>query len=283
MKPASSQSSPVLALVLVTALCGGVVGCGGAAGDSGPRPSGAAKDEAAPIGGPRAPRASLLNHGPRERRRVALTFDADMTQAKLAELRASGGAAASDWYDRRVVRELERTRTPATIFMGGLWARAHPEAARALARSPLFQIENHSLSHLGFKSPCYGLETTASRATKRREVIRSSNVIEEVTGERPRFFRFPGGCHAKKDLRLVAAAGEQPLGWDVVSGDAGQTDASAVAEAVRDGVKPGSIVVLHMVGAPNAPATAAALREIIPALRRDGYELVTIDTLLDRR
>ncbi|HLL86714.1 MAG TPA: hypothetical protein VK387_05345 [Thermoleophilaceae bacterium] len=119
MKPASSQSSPVLALVLVTALCGGVVGCGGAAGDSGPRPSGAAKDEAAPIGG-LGRRASLLNHGPRERRRVALTFDADMTQAKLAELRASGAAAASDSYDRRVVRELERTRTPATIFMAGL-------------------------------------------------------------------------------------------------------------------------------------------------------------------
>jgi peptidoglycan-N-acetylglucosamine deacetylase len=270
-----------LATALVLALASaGAAGCGGDA----ERPS-PARAKATPSADEQArpPRAELLNHGPRDRRRVALTFDADMTETKLAELRATGGGAdANDWYDRPVVQELERTRTPATVFMAGLWARAHPEAARALARSPLFQIENHSLSHLGFKSPCYGLETTASRSAKRREVVRSSDLIKEVTYERPRFFRFPGGCHSREDLRIVAAAGEQPLGWDVVSGDVGQPDAEAVAESVLDGVKSGSIVVMHMVGSPNAPATAAALRKIIPALRERGYELVTLDTLLER-
>jgi peptidoglycan/xylan/chitin deacetylase (PgdA/CDA1 family) len=42
-------------------------------------------------------------------------------------------------------------------------------------------------------------------------------------------------------------------------------------------------VVMHLVGAPNAPATAAALREIIPALRARGYELVTLERLLGGR
>jgi peptidoglycan-N-acetylglucosamine deacetylase len=50
----------------------------------------------------------------------------------------------------------------------------------------------------------------------------------------------------------------------VVSGDVGQSDAKAVAREVLEEAKPGSIVVLHLVGAPNAPATAKALREIIP-------------------
>jgi peptidoglycan/xylan/chitin deacetylase (PgdA/CDA1 family) len=78
----------------------------------------------------------------------------------------------------------------------------------------------------------------------------------------------------------VARAGEQPLGWDVISGDVGQPDAKAVAREVLSGVKPGSIVVLHLVGAPNAPATAEALREILPKLRDRGYELVTLEDLL---
>src|SRR5829696_5609819 len=110
MKPASSQSSPVLALVLVTALCGASSDAAGPPATPGLGLRGR-EGRGSRRSGARAPRASLLNHGPRERRRVALTFDADMTQAKLAELRASGAAAASDSYDRRVVRELERTRT----------------------------------------------------------------------------------------------------------------------------------------------------------------------------
>lgn len=186
----------------------GTTTCGDAPGDQGHRASTPAESRGDERRAAPRPRAALLNHGPRSRRRVALTFDADMTRTKLAELRAQRGTVASDWYDRRIVEELERTRTQATVFMSGLWARAHPEAARELARSPLFQVENHSLSHLGFRSPCYGLETTASEAVKRREVTRSSDVIEEVTGERPRFFRFPGGCHSRDDLGLVAAAGE---------------------------------------------------------------------------
>jgi peptidoglycan/xylan/chitin deacetylase (PgdA/CDA1 family) len=53
-----------------------------------------------------------------------------------------------------------------------------------------------------------------------------------------------------------------------------------VAREVLDGVRPGSIVVLHLVGAPNAPATAEALREILPKLRDRGYQPVTLEDLL---
>lgn len=55
-----------------------------------------------------------------------------------------------------------------------------------------------------------------------------------------------------------------------------------IVRAVVDEVKPGSVVVMHLVGSPNAPATAAALARIIPALRNRGYELVTLDRLLGR-
>jgi peptidoglycan-N-acetylglucosamine deacetylase len=274
------QKKPFRLTFILTAAAIGAAACGETSGDQAqPRATRAdAADDRRPA--VERPKAALLSHGPRHRRRVALTFDADMTRAKLAELRASGDAAVSDWYDERIVEELERTQTPATVFMSGLWAQAHPEAARALARSPLFQIENHSLSHLAFSSPCYGLETPSSQPEKHREVVRSSEVIEEITGERPRFFRFPGGCHSREDLQLVASAGEQPLGWDVVSGDVGQPDPSAVVREVLEVVRPGSIVVMHLVGAPNAPATAAAVRELIPALRERGYEPVTLDVLL---
>lgn len=45
-------------------------------------------------------------------------------------------------------------------------------------------------------------------------------------------------------------------------------------------VRPGAIVMMHLQGGANAPATGTALRIIIPALRQRGYRLVTVSELL---
>ena len=81
-------------------------------------------------------------------------------------------------------------------------------------------------------------------------------------------------------MKLVAAAGETPVQWDVVSGDPGQPSASVVANNVLRGAHPGSIIVMHLVGAPNAPATAAALQTILPGLKQRGLHPVTLEKLL---
>lgn len=221
--------------------------------------------------------ASLVNHGPRNGRRVALTFDADMTEGMLAQLRSG---EVSSWYNRAVVRELRSTKTPATIFLTGLWAKTYPRQVRSFAQDPLFELANHSWDHTSFESNCFGLPFARSDARRRAEVTDAAAEIERATGEQPFYFRFPGGCHTTADLKLVASLGEQPVGWDVVSGDAFERDAAVIVDNVLGGVRPGSIVVMHLHGGPNAPATDDALREIIPALRDRGYEFVTLSELL---
>jgi peptidoglycan/xylan/chitin deacetylase (PgdA/CDA1 family) len=81
----------------------------------------------------------------------------------------------------------------------------------------------------------------------------------------------------------VRSLGEQPVQWDVVSGDAFQRDPQVIVRSVLAAVRPGSIVIAHCIGAPNAPATAAAMSVIIPALRARGYRLVTLAQLLGKR
>jgi len=44
--------------------------------------------------------------------------------------------------------------------------------------------------------------------------------------------------------------------------------------------KPGAIIVMHLNGAPHAPATATALHSLIPALRTRGLQFVTVRDLL---
>jgi peptidoglycan/xylan/chitin deacetylase (PgdA/CDA1 family) len=119
-----------------------------------------------------------------------------------------------------------------------------------------------------------------SEAEKRGEVRRGAVSLAAVAGVSPRYFRFPGGCEDAADVRLVASLGEQAVQWDVVSGDSYLHDPDAIARRVVDETRPGSIVVLHLVGAPNAPATAGALQSAIPQLRAKGLRFVRLRRLL---
>jgi peptidoglycan/xylan/chitin deacetylase (PgdA/CDA1 family) len=103
-----------------------------------------------------------------------------------------------------------------------------------------------------------------------------------VAGVRPRYFRFPGGCETAADIHLVAALHEQPVQWDVDSGDAFQPDPQVIVRQVLRAARPGSIIVAHCIGAPNTPATARAMAILIPRLRAEGYRFVTLATLLRR-
>jgi peptidoglycan/xylan/chitin deacetylase (PgdA/CDA1 family) len=218
----------------------------------------------------------LVVHGSRAYREVALTFDADMTYEML-DLLHSGRVAS--FYDPEIVRELRATRTPATVFMTGLWAQRYRDAARSIAHDPLFEVGNHSFDHAAWQPPCYGLPLVGAIG-KRGEVLRAADAITRVTRVPVRWFRFPGGCHNASDVALVRSLGETPVQWDVVSGDAFLHDPAYVAHLVVAGARPGSIVVMHLMGPPRTPATAGALRILIPALRARGYRFVTLSQLL---
>ena len=205
---------------------------------------------------------------------IALTFDADMTPSMYA--RALDGGS---FYDERIPALLRAHRAPATIFVSGLWALAHADILRALAADPLFEIGNHTLSHAAFRAPCYGLSVAGTDERKRFEIAEAGTIIHEVTGKRPRYFRFPGGCHDAADLRLVGELGYRAIGWDVSSGDAFATDAAAVAETALGGARAGSVVVMHLGGA-NAPVSADALERILVRLPSAGLVPVPLADLL---
>jgi hypothetical protein len=204
---------------------------------------------------------------------VALTFDLDMNPDMAAAAR--GGFR---WINTDGTSYLESTKIHATLFMTGMWAEVYPSEARRLAANPSFEIGNHSYSHPAFHSPCYRLGSV-SRTAQVTQVQRAQQAIARVTGLTPKYFRFPGGCYDRSALDIVHAAGLIPVQWNVNSIDAFNAYPQQIAATVLAGVKPGSIVVMHLMRA-NAPSSAAALRLIIPTLQRRGYEFVTLSELL---
>ncbi|MFS8197344.1 polysaccharide deacetylase family protein [Streptomyces sp. CWNU-52B] len=207
-------------------------------------------------------------------RTVALTFDADMTSDQGAR------ADAGERFDNpRLIETLRRLKVPATVFMTGRWAEEYPGQARAIGRDPLFEVANHSYSHHAFTADCYGLPTVPA-ARMRADVERAFTAFRTVGIEHPMpYFRFPGGCYDDRARKALSATGVTAVQWDVVSGDAFATDAAAVARDVLDGVRPGSVVVMHCTRS-AAPATEEALRRIVPELRERGYRFVKVSELM---
>ncbi|MGW0460554.1 polysaccharide deacetylase family protein [Streptomyces tendae] len=221
----------------------------------------------------------VFEHGPRTGgtkggKLVALTFDADMTADQGPR------AASGERFDNPgLISALRELKVPATVFMTGRWAEEYPDEARSIGRDPRFEIANHSYSHYAYTDDCYGLPTV-SADRMRSDLERAYTAFEKAGVPHPMpYFRFPGGCYDKAALEELSATGVTAVQWDVVSGDAFATDADAVTRQVLDGVRPGSVVVMHCTRS-AAPVTEQVVRAVVPELRRQGYRFAKVSELI---
>lgn len=217
-----------------------------------------------------------FDHAATDRKIVALTFDADMTPGML---RALKNRQVASWYNRDVIETLRRNEAPATLFMTGLWIEAYSDAVKELSADPLFELANHSYSHGAFHSPCYNL-FPIPEAKQAAEVEKTDALLRQYAETYKKYFRFPGLCSDAAAIGRVEAVGYTVVGGDVDGGDGFVKNQKWIVSNVVSHVRPGSIVVLHMHGGPNAPVTALALPDIIARLRADGYTLVKVSDLL---
>lgn len=127
-------------------------------------------------------------------------------------------------------------------------------------------IENHSLTH----SPMSSLSIDSVKT----EIAVTSRKIQEVTGSAPAFFRPPyidhnPAMHEAIDLTFICGVGCE----DWIPENTADMRAQRIIETVIDG----DIILLHdMLG---NDATVEALKIIIPALKEQGYEFVTVPEL----
>ncbi len=219
--------------------------------------------------------ARVVFHGPRNRPRVALTFDSNMTDAMLRRLTTG---QVRTYANPTVVDELQQLKVPATFFLAGKWIQAYPALTRRIAADPSFELASHSWAHEGFRSHCYTLGTIPADDMA-ADVERSFQILQQYTDEPTRYFRFPGGCYDKAALTAIAPVGCTVVEYDDVSGDAFGTSTDKIIRSTLGQARPGSIIVLHITGS-NAPRTGEALPAIVRGLRKKGYELVTLGDLL---
>jgi peptidoglycan/xylan/chitin deacetylase (PgdA/CDA1 family) len=193
-------------------------------------------------------------------------------------------------YDGRIIDYLREERVPATLYVGGKWMLDHPRRAKQLLADPLFEIGNHGWTHgnmrllTGKEMQDQVLETLKHFYGLKAELLDESKRCTpaeraEIEKKRMRTFRFPYGTCSRESLDYLNARNISAIQWDVVSGDPARGQSAAgIEKAVLSQVKPGSIVVMHANG--RGWNTAAALKRIIPELKRKGYRFVTVSDLM---
>src|SRR5688572_30827562 len=115
-----------------------------------------------------------------------------------------------------ILQTLRENEIKAEFYVLGEEVRQYPEATRKIVEQG-HDIQNHSWSHPNL--------ATATEQEVRRELERTQDIIEEVTGVRPTKIRPPygaGGFRRSLDQELIKVAQELSLAivtWDIDTED----------------------------------------------------------------
>jgi peptidoglycan-N-acetylglucosamine deacetylase len=190
---------------------------------------------------------------------VALTFDDGPTL---------GGTES-------ILEILEREGVRATFFFTGAELVANPGLGPRFVEAG-HELGNHTYSHsrMLFRTPSF----------IRREVEVTDSLIRQTGYSGPIHFRPPYG---KKLLGLplyLARTGRTTIMWDVEPDSHAEVAQSAqrIVAHVLDEVRPGSIILLHVMY-PSRRESLAAVEGVIRGLKGRGYRLVTVSELLGPR
>ncbi len=171
----------------------------------------------------------------------------------------------------RILDVLASKNVKATFFILGSHAERWPDIVLRIAHEG-HQIGNHGYFHRKhqFKSPFF----------VRRDIRLGLRAIRRTGAPSPQFFRAPHGFRSPWTTFLASSFGERTVGWSLGVWDSDRPGAEVIARRTIDGVRPGSIVLLHDGDGYNPDGdrlqTAEALPAIIDGLRAKGFEFTVL-------
>lgn len=180
-------------------------------------------------------------------------------------------------YTQKLLAVLEEKQVPATFFVVGNNASRYPEVVRLVA-SKGHEIALHAGEHKDLLK--------LSKAELAGNISSGKKVLEDLTGRPVKYMRPPHGFRDWAVMNAATGAGLKLVNWNVIPRDWTNPGAQVIADRVCKDVKPGAIVLLHDGDAPAQTApreqTIEATALIIDELRKQGYEFVTVDYLLNK-
>lgn len=208
-----------------------------------PRHPDAERGQGRPVG-------AVIYRGNPSRRMVAITFD----------------DGPFPIYTTLLLDTLHRLGLQATFFLVGEQVQQYPYFARAIVRAG-HEVGNHTFHHASL--------THVSPEKAVEEIVQAQEVIAEVTGQTPSYFRPPGGDYNRVVLRTVRRLGLTSVFWTANSGDYTLLGRKVLQARILARVNNGGILLFHQ-GVAN---TIWVLPQMTEVLRRRGYTITHVSGL----
>ncbi|MHC0551951.1 polysaccharide deacetylase family protein [Salinicoccus sp. CNSTN-B1] len=172
---------------------------------------------------------------------------------------------APDQHALEMAETLKKHDAPAIFFVNGMYLNTE-EGKDTLQKiyDMGFEIGNHTMTHAN-------LSNLDPQATV-DEIIPVNDMVEEITGERPRFFRAPFGVNTDASIQVTEDEDMTLMNWTYgYDWEAEYQDADALADIMvnTELLDDGANLLMH-----DRTWTKDALSEIVSGLRAKEYELI---------
>jgi peptidoglycan/xylan/chitin deacetylase (PgdA/CDA1 family) len=163
---------------------------------------------------------------------------------------------------------LARARVPATFFMVGGQAAAHPDLVRRVAGAGQ-AVGGHTWHHVR-------LDRLAPAGVA-AEVDCADQLLARLAGQPVRLVRPPDGAYDSSVVGLLAARDVVLTLWTVDSRDWARPGVGRIEATVTRELRPGAIILFHD-GGGDRSQTVAALPGVLGLLHARGYRAVALPT-----
>ncbi len=168
------------------------------------------------------------------------------------------------FYTEQLLDGLKERGVAATFFVTGEHASLHPDVIERMHEEGHL-IGNHTYSHIQLKS--------TNRETFKEELVKTNQVIREITGEEILFVRPPYGTWDKaleEELNMI------PVLWNIDPLDWCSKNVSCIVQRVTSKARENAVILLH----DYYETTVTAALQIVDSLLEQGYTFVTVDEIL---
>ncbi|HAQ07070.1 MAG TPA: polysaccharide deacetylase, partial [Bacillus bacterium] len=172
---------------------------------------------------------------------------------------------APDKYALSMAKTLQALNVKAIFFVNGHFIDT-PEEGEVLKKinEMGFPIGNHTFNHMNLKD--------LTEEQQRQEIVGLNDRIEELIGERPRFFRAPFGMNTEYSKRVAADEDMLLMNWTYgYDWEKAYQQKNSLADIMVNTqlLRNGANLLMH-----DRKWTSEALGDIVKGLQEKGYKIV---------
>lgn len=167
-------------------------------------------------------------------------------------------------YTEQLLDGLKERGVHATFFVTGEHAQLHPDIIRRMQEEGHL-IGNHTYSHMQLRR--------GNREIFKEELIKTNEILEEITGQEVIYVRPPYGSW---DKSFESELNMFPVLWTVDPLDWSSRNADCIAEKIVCRVGENDIILMHDYYDSSVKAALQAVDELL----EEGYTFVTVEEIL---